>query len=84
MHSMLRLVQAGLGFSILPWSAIYDLVGERVHARKIVSPEIFRKVCVVTKISRARTPATAKVLETIYDCVADVHREGRWKGELLI
>lgn len=84
MHSMLRLVQAGLGHSILPWSAIFDLVGKTVHARKIIAPELFRKVCVVTKVSGAKGPATIKVLETIRESVRELHQKGQWKGELLL
>ncbi len=84
MYAMLKLVESGMGYGILPWSAIYDLVGSRLSARKIVEPELMRNVCMVTDITRASSNATRKVMELIRRVVRQVHEEGLWHGELLL
>ena len=84
MHAMLRLVQSGMGCSILPWSAIYDLVGQSLNARKIVQPTLYRKVCMITDITRPQSNATQKVMEVIRQATRSVYDSGQWHGELLI
>lgn len=83
MHGMLRLVQSGLGYSVLPWSAIYDLVGQSLNARRIVKPALYRKVCMITDITRPRSSATEKIMEVIRQATVSAYDGDRWHGELL-
>jgi len=84
MHSMLRLVQNNMGYGILPWSAIYDLAGHSINTRKIINPTLYRKVCMVTDLTRPLSNATQKVIEVIRESTRCVYDNGQWHGELLI
>ncbi len=83
MHAMIKLVESGMGCSVLPWSAIYDLVGHRLSARKIISPDITRTVCVITDFTRTPSNASTKVVGVICRSVREMHAKGLWHGELL-
>ena len=49
------LTDAGSTSAVLPYSAVHDLVGSSVTARKIVRPAIRRDVAIVAQADRAQS-----------------------------
>lgn len=85
LHATLQLVEAGLGSSILPWSAIGERVAQnRVSARKIISPSLHHTMRLVYPTHRPLTPATIAVMKLIRKTARDVHLKGKWSGTLLV
>ena len=85
LHPTLQLVEAGLGSSILPWSAIHERVAQnRVSARKIINPSLHHTVSMVYPTHRPLTPATIAVMGIIRQAAKSVHAIGKWSGRLLI
>lgn len=74
----------GLGYSILPFAAVHDMVtrGE-VTALPIVSPELTRKLVLLTPADRPASVATRKLADVIRQQVALHMRQGAWKGRPL-
>lgn len=85
LHTTLKLVEAGFGNSILPWSAIYERVQQnRVSARKLINPSLNHKVSLVSPSHRPLTPASIAVMDLIRQAAREVHLKGKWSGTLLI
>jgi len=82
-HQTLLLMKAGVVSAVLPMSAVHDLIGDFVNARKIVDPELHREVSIVTPTHRAQSYATRRVSEAIKSVVASLWESKRWRGELL-
>jgi LysR family nitrogen assimilation transcriptional regulator len=84
-HPMLALVEAGRGTAILPWSLIHDRVDKNgLTARRITSPSVSRSAFLVTLQSRLQTPASKAVAEIVRNAVSIAHKQGLWRGELLV
>ena len=84
-HPMLTLVEAGRDTAILPWSLIHDRVGKNgLVARKITSPRITRTAYLVSLQARLQTSAAKAVANIVRDAVTTIHKQGLWRGELLI
>jgi LysR family nitrogen assimilation transcriptional regulator len=84
-HPMLQLIEAGLGYSISPWSLIYDKVAKGdLQALKIVEPELHRIVHLVYPRLREPTAATKLVIDILKQEIKAAHRDGRWRGTLLM
>ena len=85
LHPALLLIEAGLGNTILPWSAIFDRVElKNVSARKIKSPSIRRCVSMIYPTQRTLTQASIAVMEIIRSAVLSAYKNNNWHGELLI
>ena len=84
MHTAIKLVRAGLGCGVLPWSAIYDSLDSSITAHKIVEPMIYRTVQMVTSVSRPRSSAMLCVMGVIREAVNEAHSNDTWRGELLL
>ena len=84
MHTAIKLVRAGLGSVVLPWSAIYDSLDSDIVAHKIVNPMMYRTVQMLTSVSRPSSPAMRCVMDVIRHAVAEAHNNNRWRGELLL
>lgn len=85
MHATLQLIEAGVGHSFLPWSAINeDVKQNRVSARKVVNPSLHHTVSMVYPTHRPLTPATIAVMDLIRIAAKAVHNKGNWAGTLLI
>ena len=78
------LIKAGVTSAVLPYSAVHDLVGSSVTARKIVRPTIRRDVAIVASAHRARSFATHQVAQAIKSVVVELWQSQKWRGELLI
>ncbi|MEH6517123.1 MAG: LysR family transcriptional regulator [Halioglobus sp.] len=83
-HQTVLLLQAGLTSAILPWSAVHDLVGRVVTARRIVSPEITREISIATPVNRALSVAAQHVLMAIKTVIVDLWLDEKMRGHLLI
>ena len=83
-HMTMLLIRAGITSAILPYSAVHDLVGDFVTARKIVRPEIRREVSRVTPAARAQSVAARRVSEAVDAVVTELWKAKKWRGELLI
>lgn len=76
-----RLVQAGLGHTLLPPAAVLDEVeAGTLAARKIVHPTIERHVALVSSSRRPRTRAHQAIAGTILDISRQLIDSGAWPG----
>lgn len=76
-----RLVQAGLGHTLLPPAAVFDEVEAGMLAtRKIVRPTIERHVALVSSSRRPRTSAHQAIAGTILDISRQLIDSGAWPG----
>jgi LysR family nitrogen assimilation transcriptional regulator len=83
MHAMIQLVENGLGYGVLPWSAIHNRIEKKLSVQKITEPELFRKVAMITDITKPKTNAVATVMLLIREATKIANLEGSWHGELL-
>lgn len=84
-YPMLSLVRSGEGFSILPWSLIYDLVEQGdITARRIRAPKATRTASLVIHKSRPETKAMKIMRDVIIESSLQVFEEGRWRGRMLV
>lgn len=83
-HQTMLLIKAGITSAVLPYSAVHDLVGSSVTARKIVRPAIRRDVAIVSQADRAQSFATQQVAQAIKSVVSELWQSRKWRGELLI
>lgn len=84
LHPAIKLIEAGIGHGISPWSAIYEKYEqELICARKIINPCMHRTVSMLSPSNRPRTIATLKVMELIRQTVKLAHSLDEWRGELL-
>lgn len=83
-HQTTLLLNAGLTSAILPWSAVHDLVGKRLMARRIVSPEITREISIATPVNRALSVAAQHVMMAVKSVIADLWLAQKIRGQLLI
>ena len=85
MHATLGLIEAGVGHSFLPWSAIHKRVEQnRISARKVINPNLHHTVSMVYPTHRPLTPATIAVMELIRIAAEEVYNKGNWAGTLLL
>ena len=79
------LVASGLGFSLLPMSAIHNRLDRRgLAARRIVRPKLSYTVSLGYPTHRPLTQASLAVIELIREAIQNVHKSGKWPGKLLI
>ena len=78
------LIKAGITSAVLPYSAVHDLVGKSVTARKIVRPAIRRDVGIIAQADRAQSFATQQVAQAIKSVVTQLWHSRKWRGDLLI
>lgn len=85
MQATLQLIEAGVGHSFLPWSAIHERVEQnRISARKVINPSLHHTVSMVYPTHRPLTPATIAVMDLIRLAAKDVFNKGNWAGTLLL
>lgn len=83
-HQTMLLIKAGITSAVLPYSAVHDLVGKSVTARKIVRPAIRRDVGIIAQADRAQSFATQQVAQAIKSVVTQLWQSRKWRGDLLI
>ena len=79
MHSMLALAESGLGYTILSYSSVKELVAAgRLRIWRIVEPTITRSLVITTKTQRPST-RPVRALTRMFKELIDSHvRDGRW------
>jgi len=83
-HPAIHLAEKGLGHAVVPWSIIFDRIGQRgFSARRIVNPELSRTVYLVRRRSGPYTSAALAVVDAVLQSAVRVHGEGKWRGDLL-
>ena len=84
MHPTLNLVEQGLGHSLLPWSAIFNLISEgKLSARKVIHPEITHRVSLIYPKTRPLTQASLAVIELLKQTLLEANADGHWPGKVL-
>jgi LysR family carnitine catabolism transcriptional activator len=68
--TVLSLVGAGLGVSILPMNNHPYLPAFRIHAREVTSPTVTRKISVLTRAQRSLSPAASQFLAFLQQYIA--------------
>jgi LysR family nitrogen assimilation transcriptional regulator len=78
-------VAAGIGSTILPWSALYD--GDRditLNYRRFADAKLERPVAICLSEVAQRSPAIEAVAATLKDLVRNLVESGRWHGVRLV
>ena len=84
-HPLVTLLRSGSCYSILPWSMIHGLVDKKeLRARKVVEPKLVRRAFLIRPRGRTDTTAVKIVRQAIFDAVKCAHRDGKWRGRLLL
>ncbi len=85
LHPTIQLIEAGLGSSLLPLSAIYDRIDQKkLQATRVVKPRILHQVSMVFPSHKPLTQASIAVMEALRQTVINVHHNKIWPGKLLI
>lgn len=80
MHSTLRLVESGIGYTILSYSSVHQLVGEgRIDCWPIRNPGIERRLLLATSNQRPMTTATRALTGLIKSEIAALRKAGVWE-----
>ena len=84
-HPTLKLIEAGMGASLLPWSAVRDGLSDgRLHVEAVRKPGLHQTVHMMHAEHKPVTRATAAVMEVIRQSVRATHKSGEWPGNLLV
>lgn len=82
MPSTLRLVESGIGYTILSYSSVHHLVTEgRISYWPIRNPSIERELLLATSSQRPTTTAIRAVTAHIRDEVKTLRKQGVWEPE---
>jgi LysR family nitrogen assimilation transcriptional regulator len=85
MSMLCRAIAAGLGNSIMAWSALYDLGDKRkLYWRRFADAELIRPVALCFSELNERTPAVEAVAETLKTLIRERIESGAWEGVSLI
>lgn len=84
-HPMLKLLHSGVGYSIAPWSLIYDRISpDGLNARKIINPNLFRTAYLVHPRLNRLSLASRIVFDILKEEIVAAHQNNLWLGELLM
>lgn len=79
MHSMIALAEGGLGYTILSYSSVRDLVlSKRVRIWRIVDPMITRSLVITTTNQRPSTKPVRALTRIFQELIESHVRDGRW------
>lgn len=82
--SLVGLVRAGLGATILPLAPIYGAVtAGQLSATPLVAPTPARKLVMVTPADRPVTPAAAYLAAEVTEVTTELVQNGIWSGHML-
>ena len=83
MYSMLALAEGGLGYTILSYASVKELVGsKRLRIWRIVDPTITRSLVITTTSQRPTTKPVRALTRIFQDLIASHVRDGRWSPPL--
>ena len=79
MHSMIALAESGLGYTVLSYSSVRDLViAKRVRIWRIVEPVITRSLVITTTNQRPSTKPGRDLTRIFQELINSHVRDGRW------
>lgn len=78
----LRLIQSGMGYTILSYSAVYHLAETGTIKCWDITPSLTRSLVVVTSTQRPSTRATRALAKIVRDQAHIIVSQGRWVPEL--
>src|SRR3546814_2381758 len=79
MHSMLRLVESGLGYAVLSYSCVAEQIAQRrMRIWRIVQPTITRTLVIATSTQRPSTHAVRALSTLLRRQIQDLVEQGRW------
>jgi LysR family nitrogen assimilation transcriptional regulator len=79
MHSMIALAESGLGYTVLSYSSVRDLViAKRVRIWRIVDPVITRSLVITTTTQRPSTKPVRDLTRIFQELIKSHVRDGRW------
>lgn len=79
MHSMLALAESGVGYTILSYASVRELVmAKRLRIWRIVDPTITRSLVITTTTQRPSTKPARALMRLFKERVECHVREGRW------
>jgi len=79
MHSMIALAESGLGYTVLSYSSVRDLVmAKRVRIWRIVDPVITRSLVITTTNQRPSTKPARDLTRIFQELINSHVRDGRW------
>jgi len=79
MHSMIALAESGLGYTVLSYSSVRDLViAKRVRIWRIVEPVINRSLVITTTNQRPSTKPARDLTRIFQELINSHVRDGRW------
>lgn len=84
LYPTLDLVEAGRGFTLLPWSAIHDRIGAGRLAACPVTPAIAHTIGMAYPGNRPLTQAGEAVMDALRAILRREHEARRWRGRLLL
>jgi len=80
LHSMLEVVQAGLGYTILQTSAIQDELAQgKLKAWPIVEPTVSLTLCIATGIQRSTAVSTRRLAAILRQLARGLQRKAHWR-----
>lgn len=83
MPSTLRLVENGLGYTILSYSSVHHLVADgRIRYWRIENPSLHRELLLATSSQRPTTIAIRALTDCIRKEVRDLKKQGLWEPPL--
>ena len=83
MHSMLALAEGGLGYTILSYGSVSELVtAKRLRIWRIVDPTITRSLVITTTSQRPTTKPVRALTRIFQELIASHVRDGRWSPPL--
>jgi len=83
-HTLKKAVLQGFGYSVMPWAAIADVVGQgMVDIRKVIEPELLREVSICVSDVLPKSYATECVCELLIETVHDLAARDVWKHVVL-
>ncbi len=81
MPSTLRLVESGIGYTVLSYSSVHHLVAEgRINYWRIRNPSIERELLLATSSQRPMTTAIRALTGHIREQVKALRKQGVWEG----
>jgi len=79
MHSMLRLVESGLGYTVLSYSCVAAQIAQRrMRIWRIVQPTITRTLVIAASTQRPSTHAVRALSTLLRRQIQDLVEQGRW------
>jgi len=79
LHTTLKLVEGGMGYTVLSYSFVHDLVqAGRIRYWRLVDPTMTRSLVVASSTQRPSTKASRVLASIVRELAQDMYRKGVW------